>query len=49
MAPPESNGDGARRGFADGDAVRGDRFEDAFSRFAGRGDWRGDDYDSTIR
>ena len=47
VEPVPSNGDGPRRGFADGNAQRGDRFEDPFSQYAGRGDWRAADYDST--
>ena len=48
-APPPSNGDGPRRGFADrsvcGNAQYGDSFDDPFSQFAGRGGRRADDYD----
>ena len=47
VEPVPSNGDGPRRGFADGNAQRGDRFEDPFSQYAGCGDWRAADYDST--
>ena len=41
-----SNGDGPRDGFAAGAWERGDRFDDPYSQFAGRGDWRGNGFDS---
>ena len=41
-----SNGDGPREGFAAGARERGDRFDDPYSHIAGRGDWRGNDFDS---